>query len=946
MALAGASNQGPRVSRLRWIGLVLSSLLAIALLFALLFIDARDQRMEQQRQRDFGELRRIERLLRDGTDTVRAIGATAKVGDTLGPLLIKVEKFEGRQPACPNAVGADAPVRLCSSPQQVADRQIWVEVTLTVDDQRRVAQANLAPLINTQSIDSRVSHVAIIDGSGKVLLPLRGDGPLPANLRVALPDLLQDGNRQERHVKAEAQAAPQEVTIAGSSYQYYEVPLDLSNTALIGDVVTEKCQARECSIAALVAVPGIIEDLRSLSPMTRAIFTGLLALFLLANPIVKLVTIDRNASLHWLDVAAIGVSLPLITATLTLMLMVLGGWETVRKDADQTSAAIANHLRAHVTAEIETTRREMVGALDGKFPDQAQVLPLDGMRVFDTDGAAVRLDDVRKGREVAEESGLGFIRRRVALSTGASPKDRPYFQRLLRGETIQEGARYGVVGKAPLRASPDAYVIDQVRSIADGASKLVLAFRQDAPPAAGESGSRPEPHVILAIKQLAATMSLPLPEGFGYAIVNPDTLDVLQHSDPSRPHVDNFGEQFSRSRQFHAFRERMKRQCGAQAAAAESSGARRRSPDQSEPARIAAVRYNGIKSNMSLLPICAANWIAVVWYEIPSVQTLPVEAGMLAGGMVALWALLFAGLAVLAAMPGSKRHFRWLWPSPSLKDRPALWRLLAAQLAWAAFGLGSLLLLRGDARLWHAVGCTVVLVHIARTLRPAREDTSSSRFDPGARRARGAIDWLLLGLGVAALIIAAWSTPGTNGNVYGGFVGVALLLRLAAEAVAARRRRARHVQDHSPIDLPGPRSQTQRAQVVLIIAVQTAALVTLGILPAAAAYLTAWDTTRIVRRDADVERYEAAQAGGLQQIRTALSGYTPAASHLCDHPPRSLADARIYFQGWLTVPPGQHDFSLQALRRWFGEPVRSDRREPLALDQVMRCPSKSPGSGR
>lgn len=982
--MAGAEGEkSPIGSRLRWLGLVMSSLLAIGLLFALLFIDARDKRLDEQRQRDFGELRRIERRLREGTATLVNIAAAPKSDGTaagpLGPLLISVGPEKERTSRCEQAPEPGV-LRLCSRGQ---DRQIWAE--LPAREAGNMGEANLTSLLISQSVDSRVREVAIIDADGGVLLPLRGDGALPSNLRAGLDTADPEVRKAGPALRLDAQARPQSLDIAGTSYQYYEVPLDLGKAAVIGDVVRKACQPRQCNVAALVAVPGIVEDFRSLSPIMRAIFTGVLVLFLLSTPIVKLVTIDRNASLHWLDVASIGLSVPLITATLTLLVMVLGQWTAMRGWGDATGRDIARTLSVTIGREIDESRRQMAALPNGP---QQQLIPFDAVRLFDRHGNPVQVPKELVRNPAGETLGQGFLTQRVALSSGARPGERPYFQRLLRGQTvagpsIPAGSARGPKGSAKESAAPSLwtwphdYVVDHLRSIADGSSKLVVAFRANLGTAGAVRPPKPPPdaNVLLGIKQLASTMSRPLPSGFGFAIIDPDTLDVVQHSDPSRAHVDSFAEQFRRNRAFEASHERMKRQCATQDRQTGAAGGGGKAADAFEPSRftsISGVRYNGVKTDMTLLPICNAGWMAVVWYEISPLQAVPVEAGVLAAAMVLVGGLILGGLAVLFSMPGGKAHYRWLWPTPSLCDSKKLGWMLAAAIVWAGFSIASLALLAGDALIFHSFGCVLILVHLARAILPSgRSSRPVWKNDRWAWLNDSGRDWAVFAAGAASLLAAATLPFRTIGHLkpdgqskvlplevlaanwpYLLLVLGVIGFRLVAGTAWAAGMAARLKLGDLPARLRFKGGPTQRRQVVLIISMQAAALVVFGVVPAAAAYMAAWDAKRLVQRDADVERFEAAQATAVQQFGSILANYANPVARPCydGSPADPWSPWPSYFRGYETDVEAwsqEHGLARNSLRRWFNEPVRAVSSSPRPIAELGLAPCPEPeGRGR
>jgi hypothetical protein len=962
------------------VALILSSLLAMGLVFALLFIDARDKRLEEQRQRDFGELRRIERLLREGTGTLGAMARAVEPQDAaedkpLGPLLISFQPPAKRTAVCESSPNG-AVMRICSRGQK---RQVWVEVNAA---NGAVGEANLSGLFE-YSLDSRVREVAIVGPGGEVLLQLRGDGPLPSNLRSALATRESESKENAKAVRSDAQARPQTIEISGAQYQYYEVPLDLDAVSVIGDAVSSKCLPRQCSVAALVAVPGLVEDFRSLSPMTRAIFTAILVLFLLSTPIIKLVTIDRNASLHWLDVASIGLSVPLIVATLSLLLMVMGHWTAMRDVADHTSQDLARTLSASIGDEIDTTRKQMAAPQTlGHQP-----LPLEAVRLFDTRGDSVALPT---GSGAAGPSPArpaeGFVTLRVNVSRRASPANRPYFQRLLRNETLfappASARKDGPSSEVPgLWTWPAADVVDQVRSVADGSSKLVVAFRA-APQRRGADRPQEAPAdaaILVGIKQLASTISRPLPEGFGFAVLDPDSLDVLQHSDRSRAHVDSFAEQFRRNSAFRSARDRMRRQCTAAAGAgggSDAEGARPLDPEIPDAGSFTAlrgIRYSGLKTNMTLAPVCSAGWMVVVWYETAALQLVPVEAGVLEAAMVLLAALSLHGLAILIALPAGKKHFRWLWPSPALEYRGPLVKMVALSCAWALFSLVGLVPLRGDELLLHALGCILIFTLLALVVLPdapgagakGAGDQSSLRR---AWRNRPGAEKLLLVAGIVTLLeapsllsslakaIGTMLFPTSSAAEYAagsyldgvswryvGLLAVALVVPALAPTNLANRWTERL---GAGFRRAARRSApTQRRQAALIVTMQAAALVVFGAVPAMAAYSAAWDAKRLFQRDADIERFEAAQAAAVQEMSLVLAKFTPPAFKLCY---RGKAGApwkpwNRYFRGFETdVDPTRRSVARNALRRWFREPPRSVKAVPQALDSLGLPPCEYP----
>lgn len=949
------AERAPTVSRLRWLALILSSLLFVGLIFALLFIDTRDERLEQQRERDYGELQRIERLLRDATATVVTIAGTHEGSEPIGPLRIRRLAAGSQTPRCSPA--GQAVIRLCSNPQ---DRLLRAEVTIPGPV---VAEAHLTPVIDAQSLESRFRHLAVVGPRGEVLLALRTEGSLPPNLRVGFVPGRGAGSTSDGP-PADARSRPQILEIAGTAYNYYEVPLDLSGSAAIGDVAPETCLPRQCSLAALVAVPGLAEDFRSLSPLTRALFIGLLVLFLLCTPIVKLITIDRNASLHWLDVSLIGLSVPLITAALTILLLILGHANFLQRRADATSERLAAYIDREITGEIDATRREMLFLLAGQRPP-LQTLPIDGMRLFDVNGDPASLPSgwKRVAPIVAGGDSTGSFTRRVPLAA-AQPGGRPYFQRLLQRETIAGSRIDNVPPPARFAVWDNRLVVDQVLSIADGWSKLVVVFRAMPSAAAGRQLREPpaEAGVVTAMKHMFATRSLPMPDGFGYAVVNPETLMVLQHRDPSRAHVESFAPQFRRSPNFHAFHERLKRHC--------ASGGKAAPRDLYTVLR--GVRYGGAKTNMTLYPACAAGWMIVVWYELPTLEAVAVEAGVLAGAMILIATLIFGVIALLVAMPSGKKHFRWLWPNPSLAEARRIHYILAAAAAWAAFSVLAMALIAGDALLLHALGTGLVLIYLARIILAA----DSPRAGQWEKFKQHALDWSAFGVGM--LLLLAVALLGIHNATRDGGVDAVTLARsliylllvllsgalclLGGLPTAGLRKRRRRFRRRSRVAAgrtvlwvrrkvgvstrPRRPVGSQRRQIAFIIGAQAVALLVCGVVPAAAAYLAAWDAKRLVERDADVERFEAAQAAAVRHAASVLAGF--------EDPPRLCyrgagedpwAPWNGYFRSFQTSADPtlhEHGFARNALRRWFREPARMVGAEPEPLRTLPGIPSCRP----
>ncbi|MFD2134215.1 hypothetical protein ACFSLT_01315 [Novosphingobium resinovorum] len=220
-------------------------------------------------------------------------------------------------------------------------------------------------------------------------------------------------------------------------------------------------------------------------------------------------------------------------------------------------------------------------------------------------------------------------------------------------------------------------------------------------------------NLVMSGKPPAATLAVPVPEGFGYAVIDPASLEVLQHSDPARAHNETFGSQLDAVDTLSRIAGSVDERCGLADAAQHGRAAE---PTAGAPFD---ARYGGKRVRMSIGVACSAHWLVATWYDRSKLQRAALDPAFVAGvTMLCVGLVLAAGLGVMASTdPRSLLRKLWPDPEPFHSAEADQWYLrgMSAQLAVVVLMAAGLLLARGDAAFLHAaLGLFLLLILLAR----------------------------------------------------------------------------------------------------------------------------------------------------------------------------------------------------------------------------------------
>ena len=712
---------------LRTVAIAISTLAGLALLFGLLFIQVRDAGLVHMRQLNYGELERVQHQLRDWVDVLRVRVERNTTSATAIATVVKPYSIEEVVPPTEENTGAERlTVDLwCGplvSPDAPADGRFALEFDGTQRRDDRVMLAHglakapttdaatakagstddkTKPKIAAAQACSRTDMTPILAGGdgrfspddlaiaradGRVLLVLRGDAAWPAE--TSLPLSASDPAAQAR--PGTPLIKPVAIELGGEKFDLYAVPLDLGRSIRVGGENGADCAPRQCMLVALGHRAGVAESLRDLSPIVRTSFAALAMLVLLLVPLLKLRTIDQNGAMHWVEVAALIATVPLAIAAVTLLLTVQGDWVWQRLKQDSAAAAQAQQLAKELDAEVAVSLREAT--------ELAKCLR-DGDRNHQAKDKKLRC----KGRETGQTLPLRSLSVRtlkdstwtrvIKLSDfDVAPKveDRDYFRRLKSDDDL-----------VPLGKSW-SYVTAQVPDIYQNKSLLVVGLLPD--PGYCKSVDTPG-CVLLGVKPLASTLQRPMPPGFGFAVIDPKSLEVLQHSDPTQQHSQHFDEQITRTGWLDSLARSMPVRC--------RGNGKAEAAEQLPPAE---VLYRGETVRMTLTPACVPRWIVATWYSRTHEQRAVTLAARFAGAFAVLVLAVVALVALGAGVLSRDRLIVTIWPMPEVltangevRESGRANRDLQAGLpVLAAYLMVLLKLFEGDNRLLLAVAIVIL----------------------------------------------------------------------------------------------------------------------------------------------------------------------------------------------------------------------------------------------
>ncbi|PNU03278.1 hypothetical protein A8V01_23955 [Novosphingobium guangzhouense] len=741
----------PSLPGIRSLAVLLSTTIAVALLFGLLFIHSRSELVLQRQQTDFGEVGRMVSELRDLGDMVARRTSTEGQSDGGSPSGIndRYQVWFGAGDDCAHMAASLSTLRLRLDGFQARDRKPVLSALASPDGRKYCAHGSAQPVLQGRSDRARAQDLAIVGPDGEVLLVLRGDWP--RRIEAADPDGQRgkgnggqgDGRQGDAAAAAAAGKAgqPPAVTVGGRERLVYQWPLDFGRPLTIErEEGPFRCTPRLCMLSALGDPPSATEVLNTLSPFTKAAFGFAVVVLLLLIPLIKLASIDHNASLGWLDVIGIIAAVPLMVATLVTACAVIAFWGDLRRNEDAMVRGLANSIAQDIDREVGLSLSAMEHAARQRWGDWSRMGRVTGANR--TPGPAIdppwqlapgplplimlQLRDVRNGIPMrvtqSRDRPIGDIR------------ERRYFGRL-RASPFPCGRP---VGRSC--AQGHSYAVDQVPASATGDARMVLLLT--APNAQS---------LVMAGKPPAATLAVPVPAGFGYAVIDPASLEVLQHSDPARVHNETFGSQLDTPATLTDFAASVDTRCGQGVTGQETASA---TPFDA--------RYAGRRVRMSVSVSCSARWLVATWYDRSQLQDVALEPAYVAGiTMLCIGVLLAAMLGILAVLdPHTLLRKLWPDPEPFHSAEPDEWYLrgMSAQLAVVVLMPLGLLLVRGDALFLHAgVGLFLLLILLA------RKDADHSWGALPVGWGKGATVFYVV-LGIAATIVLAQS-PGAGWRV-------------------------------------------------------------------------------------------------------------------------------------------------------------------------------------
>ncbi|KMS56633.1 hypothetical protein V474_14375 [Novosphingobium barchaimii LL02] len=873
----------------RTAALLVSTCLIVVLLFGLLFVQARSDLTLRRQQADFGAVQRIAHQLHDLGDVVTervSPEGRQDIGESRTERF-QIEVAKPTDPAadwCAGAMATASQLRLGAEGTQARDRKL--RIIAVSKGPPLCARASFDTILGDKSHDDGPRDLAIEGPDGTVLMVLRGDGDWPDKpLASALVTSRSTGTNDDGAVKL-ADAAKRDgaipIVFAGIERLLYAWPLDLGRPVTITregqpDVI---CLPRQCRIDALGEPPSVNAALGSLSPFTKAVFGFAVVLLLLLVPLIKLASIDPNGSLSWVDVIGIMAAVPLIVATLVTACMVVLAWTDLRRDSDvmarTLSAAMARDLNREIDDSLKALQSHAgeLGAGHGApYPPPSPLLDAKAGKPPTTGKEQAALSDpsplpllvVQLRR--AED---GQVLNAAGASNHPPQADitkRRYFVRLRSGDTLpcdpkapaQSTAPPAIIRK-PHCNSGWTYVIDQVPAANNGNSRMV-ALLADPLSRGG---------FLMAGKPLASAMDVPMPADFGFAVIDPVSLEVLHHSDPTREHSENFDQQLDTTTELKRAAQALRARCDAAAMGAPSPA----------PTLAFTGLYGGRKVRMTFGAACSPRWLVAVWYDKTRLENLALAPAYLAGTMMLAVGILLAIAMTLAAMVDRAALVRRLWPDPdpALDAARKQWldRTIVPHILLGVLMLAGLFTASGDAMLLHGLLGSFVLTMLF------AKPQANGQWHRGMQRLAGAAlagfacialfaaacmvtagqpPWRIVLHGLLLVAIALLATDGWRGRYT-----VQALLEAVVNRHAARPRHRK-----------GDRLASVAHRLRRVLRLQAIALYLLAVIPPIAAYCAGAGVVRADRAPQNMLRLEDAREAGSKAISALQRSLYPCA---------------------------------------------------------------------
>jgi hypothetical protein len=902
----------------RTVALILSTCIAVALLFGLLFIQARSDLTLRRQQADFGAVQRIAHQLRDLGDVVIervSLEGRQQIGESITERF-QIEVASSGDAAnrwCDSAPPSEPELRLVTEGTQARDRKLRL-MAMGKGPPILCARTSFGSIMGDKASNSSPRDLAIEGPDGTILAVLRGDGDWPDKPIAAalISGQAEDGKKDDalELVNAARREGAIPIMFAGTEKLLYQWPLDLGRPVIIAregqpDII---CQPRQCRIDALGEAPSINAALGSLSPFTKAVFGFAVVLLLLLIPLIKLASIDPNGSLSWIDVIGIMAAVPLVVATLVTGCMVILAWTDLRRENDLMARSYAAAMAQDLDREIDDSLKALQShaqelgagheapALASAISDappaasspeapHATALP---STVSDTPAAplqpALRAPSplpllIVQLRRLSD----GKVLKSVGGSYHPPQADiskRRYFVRLRSGDMLPCSPKPGgpamPAGRGPSRCNPDwSYIIDQVPAANNGNSRMVALLADPL----SQNG------FLMGGKPLAATIEAPMPADFGFAVIDPASLEVLHHSDPTREHSESFDQQLDTRAELQRAAQTLAGRCDAAALTSQSPA-----PDLAFSAL-----YAGKKVRMAFAAACSPRWLVATWYDKTRVENLALEPAYLAGTMMLVVGIMLAIAMSLAAMIDRDALIRRLWPDPD----PAMdavtqrWldRTMLPHILLSALMFLGLLVAAGDAVLLHGLlGIFVLTMLFAKPL-------SNGKWQAGMLVLGGAalIGFIVIAC-VAVVRLASIPQPPWVVPLYAGIVIIILCLatdgwreHFSLQDLLDRTRPRPAIALQAPplADAKRPASVAQRLRSV--IRLQAITLYLLAVIPPIAAYCAGAGVIRADRMPVNMVRLLDAKQAGVKAVEALQLSLYPCAEGA---PPQGKAACR------------------------------------------------------
>ncbi len=808
---------------LRVLGAFLTVMTFLGLAFFLIVVEARDRETSVRRDVAYGELKRIEHALRDISDVSRAKACSevTQQSATTETTELSDERVEGTVVAAVSQIGEDAEagatkakkstsadaqkcslknVKLTFEGQQARDRRTVLS-TEADGPSRNPNDADADGKDQFEKINERLSgnadtlavtDIAIITRDWDFAISLRGDAAWPANLQSILesgepigwnpqPQTIlidDDAKGKQREIQPETLSlgGPVKVNMGGAEVVVHAIPLNIRRALLVGRTGFKSegqvCPPRECYLVGIVRDRGLMSDISSLSPLTRASFVAAIVLLLLLVPIGKLWLIDKRSSMNWPDVAAIIASVPLAIATTFVISIVWAQWLELRQNFDSDAQGLATQLAADSDREISETNSTLIDLVKNGSSG-----------TIDSGGEPKTLRDVQvsKGMEnvfaVSDQGALLYLYGDATNVLRPAPENcepeacwTPLFNYLITNPPSKGVASRRYFRRAAERTfleipggdrGVENYVASVVPSLVEGNSTLISMLQVGSTVATGGDGdgaendwrrrgsfdpglwrptpgtSNPDVQYVLANRQPFFSRDVPLPEGYSFAVLDTETLEVLQHSDPSRAGSERWGERVDDVPLLRRVLDETMRTCS--------------KPDQvsietrevMSPAASKAftMRYTGREVRLSAAPSCRGNWAIVVWYPAEMAERLAITPAALSVGLILLIGFVTAVFAVALGMIDRQRLVAIFWPDVRriqfAKMNGRVGRIgqldvLAVCILLVFVSLIQVTLLRGDSSFWQifamicaTLGIQLALANTPQNSEPQKDDLAN-----------------------------------------------------------------------------------------------------------------------------------------------------------------------------------------------------------------------------